>query len=53
MGIRYRHRVCERWIAENRTVDYVLDHLKEANFDPEFFSHHEPQIVGVLKEQLL
>jgi NADPH-dependent 2,4-dienoyl-CoA reductase/sulfur reductase-like enzyme len=52
MGIRYRHRVCERWIAEKRTVDYVLDHLREANFDPEFFSRHEPQIVGVLKEQL-
>lgn len=52
MGIRYRHRVCERWIAEGRTADYVLDHLGEANFDPEFFTPHEPQIVGAFREQL-
>jgi len=52
MGIRYRHLVCERWIAEQRTVDYVLEHLGEANFDPEFFRRHEPEIVDSFKERL-
>ena len=52
MGIRARHEVCERWIAERRTVEYVLDHLEEANFDPEFFVRHESEIVRSLKEQL-
>ena len=37
LGIRYRHDVCERWILERRTIDYVLQHLREANFDPEFY----------------
>lgn len=52
MGIRYRHRVCERWIAERRTADHVLDRLAEGNFDPEFYRRHEPDIVGRMKEQL-
>ncbi len=52
MGIRARHEVCERWISEKRSVQYVLDHLEEANFDPEFFVRHETEIVRSLKEQL-
>lgn len=51
LGIRYRHRVCERWLAEERDPEYVLDHLGEANFDPEFFHRHEADIVASLKEQ--
>ena len=52
MGIRARHEVCERWISEKRSVEYVLEHLEEANFDPEFFVRHETEIVRSLKEQL-
>ena len=51
MGIRYRHEVCERWISERRPVDFVLDNLSEANFDPEFFDRHESEIVPALREQ--
>jgi len=36
MGTRYRHRVCESWIQEQRSVEYVLKHLNDAQFDPEF-----------------
>jgi NADPH-dependent 2,4-dienoyl-CoA reductase/sulfur reductase-like enzyme len=52
LGIRYRHRVCEQWIAAGRDTDYILAHLGEANFDPEFFKRHEPEIVGIMKEQV-
>ncbi len=52
IGIRYRHEVCDRWIRENRPVAYVLDHLAEANFDPEFFKKHEPEIIGQFKKQI-
>ena len=52
MGIRYRHEVCERWISEQRPVDFVLDNLAEANFDPEFFDRHESEIVPALREQM-
>ncbi|MCA9537478.1 MAG: NAD(P)/FAD-dependent oxidoreductase [Myxococcales bacterium] len=51
MGIRYRHRVCERWIAEKRPLDYVLSHLSEGNFDPEFYRRYEAEIVGTFQEQ--
>ncbi|RMI13217.1 MAG: NAD(P)/FAD-dependent oxidoreductase, partial [Calditrichaeota bacterium] len=37
LGMRMRQEVCQRWIAEQRPVEYVLAHLPEANFDPEFY----------------
>lgn len=52
MGIRYRHRVCERWIAEKRTATDVLANLAEGNFDPEFYRRYEPQIAASLRGQL-
>jgi NADPH-dependent 2,4-dienoyl-CoA reductase/sulfur reductase-like enzyme len=52
LGIRFRHRVCERWIAEERSAAYVLDHLQEAVFDPEFSRRHNRDINTSLKEQL-
>ncbi|QMU55619.1 MAG: NAD(P)/FAD-dependent oxidoreductase [Candidatus Mycalebacterium zealandia] len=52
MGLRYRHKVCEKWIEEKRPLDYVLDNLSEANFDPEFYSLYEKEIAGVFREQV-
>ncbi len=52
MGIRWRHEVCERWIREKRPVSYVLDHLEEANFDPEFYRRHEREIAATFRDQL-
>lgn len=43
-GLRLRHTLCERWILEGRSLDYVLEHLAEANFDPELYRRFEPQI---------
>ena len=45
MGIRFRHEVCDRWIREKADVTYVMEHLKEANFDPEFYKTYEAEIV--------
>ncbi|WP_010522697.1 NAD(P)/FAD-dependent oxidoreductase [Aquimarina agarivorans] len=45
-GIRMRHEVFDRWLTEERSVDYVLEHLKDANFDPEFYSQYEKEIVA-------
>lgn len=44
-GLRMKQIVCERWIKEEKTVDYVIENLKEANFDPEFFKQHETEIL--------
>jgi len=45
-GIRMRHDFFDRILNEKRTVDYVLEHLADANFDPEFYKLHEQEIVA-------
>lgn len=49
MGVRYRHEICEAWIREGRRIDYVLENLGAANFDPEFFTQHEEAVVEVFR----
>lgn len=44
LGIRMRHEVFDRWLTEERTVNYVIDHLSKANFDPEFYKRYENNI---------
>lgn len=51
MGLRYNHRVCERWVAEKRSLDYVLGNLGEANFDPEFYEKCEAEIIKEIRKQ--
>ncbi len=43
-GIRLRHQHFDQWLREKRTVQFVMDRLREANFDPEFSARHEPAI---------
>lgn len=50
-GIRMRQDVCHAWIRDMRSVDYVIEHLAEANFDPEFFRRHEQTIVAAYNRQ--
>ncbi|MBT8273360.1 MAG: FAD-dependent oxidoreductase [Bacteroidia bacterium] len=44
-GIRLKHEVFDRWLNEERDVDYVINHLEEANFDPEFYKQYEADIL--------
>ncbi len=44
-GIRQRQVVWQRWIQEQQPIEYVLENLGEANFDPEFFKEYEMEIV--------
>lgn len=50
-GIRMRHTVFEKWLTEKRTLEYVLEHLCEANFDPEFFAEFESEFVAQYNTQ--
>ena len=52
-GIRLRHEVCQQWIKEGKRLNYVLDHLADANFDPEFFKKHEKEIFKYFTYQLM
>ncbi|MGB1204103.1 MAG: NAD(P)/FAD-dependent oxidoreductase [Chitinophagales bacterium] len=46
-GIRFRHDVCETWLAEKRDLAYVMQHLRAAHFDPEFYDRYEKDILAV------
>jgi NAD(P)H-nitrite reductase large subunit len=45
-GIRMRHEIFDRWLTENKNIEFVIEHLKDANFDPEFFKSYEQEIVS-------
>lgn len=45
-GIRMRHEIFDRWLTEGKDVDFVVEHLKDANFDPEFYKKYEQNIVS-------
>ena len=44
LGIRHRHELWDKWIKESKPLDYVIQHLPKANFDPEFYKHWEGEI---------
>ena len=50
-GIRYRHELFEQWISKNKTIEFVLENLSRANFDPEFFERHEEEIIAEFNRQ--
>lgn len=50
-GIRMRHKTFDRWLTEKRSVDYVIQNLAEANFDPEFYKVFETDIVTAYQKQ--
>jgi len=43
-GIRMKQEVFDNWLNENRSVDYVVQNLIQANFDPEFYKKYENEI---------
>jgi len=47
MGIRYRHEVCDRWIRDRFSIEQVLSSLGAANFDPEFFTQYEQELLDL------
>ncbi len=51
-GIRMRHEIFNRWLTEKRQVDYVMEYLKDANFDPEFYAQYESEIVEQFNSEL-
>lgn len=40
MGLRLRHELCDKWIVEERSIEYVLEHLEDLNFVPEFYKDY-------------
>ena len=51
-GIRMRHEVFDKWLTEKRDMDYVMNHLGDANFEPEFYRTFEKDILSAYNLQL-
>ena len=45
-GIRMRHEIFNRWLDQNKSIDYVLENLEIAHFDPEFYKTHYKEVLG-------
>ncbi|HET7361024.1 MAG TPA: FAD-dependent oxidoreductase, partial [Salinimicrobium sp.] len=50
-GIRMRQEVLDSWLNEGKTVDFVVENLSNANFDPEFYEHFETEIKESFKQE--
>jgi len=50
-GIRMRHEIFDKWLTENQSIEHVLEFLADANFDPEFFKLHEPEIIAKFNKE--
>lgn len=51
-GIRMRHEILDQWLSEERTADHVMQFLKDANFDPEFYQEYEEDIIAKYNAEL-
>ena len=50
-GIRLRHEVFDRWLNEERDVEHVLTHMRDANFDPEFYKGFEQDLISAYNQE--
>ncbi len=49
-GVRLRHELFDQWIREKRSIQFVLENLATANFDPEFYRSFEKEIIQKFNE---
>jgi pyruvate/2-oxoglutarate dehydrogenase complex dihydrolipoamide dehydrogenase (E3) component len=45
-GIRMRHEIFDEWLNKGQNVSHVIKYLKDANFDPEFYTKYENEIAA-------
>lgn len=50
-GVRLRHHSFNKWLDEEQTIEHVLEHLKDANFDPEFYAKQEDKVVAKFNQE--
>ncbi|MDT8414227.1 MAG: FAD/NAD(P)-binding oxidoreductase [Flavobacteriaceae bacterium] len=49
-GIRLRHEFFDKALTENWSIDKIINQLKAANFDPEFYSTYEKNIKAAFQK---
>lgn len=53
LGIRFRQEVCEKWIKEKWKISEVLPVLSEANFDSEFSTRYERELLDMYNNTVI
>jgi NADPH-dependent 2,4-dienoyl-CoA reductase/sulfur reductase-like enzyme len=53
LGIRFRQEVCEKWIKEKWKISEVLPLLSEANFDSEFSTRYERELLNIYNNTII
>ena len=50
-GIRLRHHVMDYIIRNKHNIQYLIEHLRDVNFDPEFYKNHSKEIAKAYETQ--
>lgn len=50
-GIRLRHESFDKWLKEEASIYTILENLRSANFDPEFFKRYESHIIEAFNRE--
>lgn len=50
-GLRMRHPCFDAWLRAGKDVDFVVQHLQDANFDPELYKKYEQSIIAAFNAQ--
>jgi len=51
-GIRMKHEVFDSWLNEGKSADYIIHNLEKANFDPEFYTSYQQEILKAYRDQI-
>lgn len=51
LGVRLRHEIFDQYLVNKVTIDYVIEHLRDANFDPELYRSVEGEIISLFNQQ--
>ena len=50
-GIRLRHKVFDKILREEKDIDYVIENLAAANFDPEHYKTIEADVIAAYNKK--
>ncbi|MFT6443754.1 MAG: hypothetical protein ACJASM_003317 [Salibacteraceae bacterium] len=41
-----RHELFDKWLTQSKSIDFVMEHLEDVNFDPELYKQYGSEIVN-------
>ncbi len=44
-GVRMRHELFDKWLTQGQSIDFIMEHLEDANFDPELYKSYGTEIL--------